>query len=251
MSITAETKTKTQLNGNTHSWTYYRCSRKNKAIKCVEPAIREKDLLPQISALLGDYTMSDKMFNFMTNKIVEDEQAENADSVSAIAYLKDRIASLNTKQKILLDSYLDQDIDRQTFLAKKSEILGDKKSLEENLANLQTNQFAWLEPMRNWLNTAKSICYLRETSDYNRQKAVLAEIFGSNLAMRGKTLTPITNKKDGWVGSKTAFRKGAESSFCLWQELKSTNEKIARESDNSDVFLKMAHFYKTYFQENI
>ena len=250
MSITAETKTKTQLNGNTHSWTYYRCSRKNKAIKCVEPAIREKDLLPQISALLGDYTMSDKMFNFMTNKIVEDEQAENADSVSAIAYLKDRIASLNTKQKILLDSYLDQDIDRQTFLAKKSEILGDKKSLEENLANLQTNQFAWLEPMRNWLNTAKSICYLRETSDYNRQKAVLAEIFGSNLAMRGKTLTPITNKKDGWVGSKTAFRKGAESSFCLWQELKSTNEKIARESDNSDVFLKMARLYafaRTFF----
>ena len=240
MAITAETKTKTQQNGNTHSWTYYRCSRKNKAVKCVEPATREKDLLPQISAMLGDYIMSDEVYSFMTDKILQDEQAENADNVYAVANLKDRIASLNSKQKILLDSYLDQDIDRQTFLAKKSEILSEKKSLEESLTNLQTNQFAWLEPMQNWLETAKSICYLRANNDFDGQKAVLSEIFGSNLAMRRKTLTSTTNKKDGWAGSKTAFRKGAESSFCLWQELKSTNEKIARESDNSEVFLKMA-----------
>ena len=70
--------------------------------------------------------------------------------------------------------------------------------------------------------------------------ALLLYNFSSVLREQNKTLTPPTNKKDGWVGSKTAFRKGAESSFCLWQELKSTNEKIARESDNSDVFLKMA-----------
>jgi hypothetical protein len=70
------------------------------------------------------------------------------------------------------------------------------------------------------------------------------------LRLQNKTLTPPTNKKDGWAGSKTAFRKGAESSFCLWQALKSTNEKIARESDNSEVFLKMARLYafaRTYF----
>ena len=92
---------------------------------------------------------------------------------------------MKAKQKILLDSYLDQDIDRQTFLAKKSEILSEKKSLEESLANLQANQNAWIEPMRNWLNTAKSICYLRETDDFDGQKATLTEIFGSNLALRG------------------------------------------------------------------
>ena len=250
MSITAETKTKTQQNGNTHSWTYYRCSRKNKVVTCVEPAIREKDLLPQISALLGEYAMPDEVYSFMADKISQDEQAENADSVSAVTNLKDRIDNLNSKQKILLDGYLDQDIDRQTFLAKKSEILSEKKTLEEYLANLQINQFAWTEPMRKWLETAKSICYLRETNDFDRQQAVLSEIFGSNLTMRGKTLTPPITKKDGWASSKTAFRKGAESSFCLWQALKSTNEKIARESDNSEVFLKMARLYafaRTFF----
>ena len=240
MAITAETKTKTQKNGNTHSWTYYRCSRKNKAVKCVEPAIREKDLLPQISALLGDYTMPDEVYSFMTDKMAQDEQTESVGNASVLDDLRTQIARLNGKQKILLDSYLDQDIDRQTFLAKKTEILSEKESLEESLANLQTNQFAWLEPMRNWLETAKSICYLQEANDFIGQKAVLSEIFGSNLAIRGKTLTPTTNKKDGWAGSKTASRKGAESGFCLWQELKSTQQKITLSGENLDFFSEMA-----------
>ena len=250
MSITAETKTKTQKNGNSHSWTYYRCSRKNKTIKCAEPPVREKDLLPQFSALLGDYEMSSEVFDFMSQKIVQDETAESADNVSAIEQLKADISHLTAKQKILLDSYLDQDIDRQTFLAKKSEILSEKKSLEESLANLTTNHNAWIEPMRNWLNTAKSICYLRETDDFDGQKATLTEIFGSNLALRGKTLIAFGDKKAGWAGSKTAFRRGAESSFCLWQNLKQINQKIALSGDNSEKISMMVCLYdhaRTYF----
>ena len=254
MSITAVTKTKTQKNGNTHNWTYYRCSRKNKAIKCTEPAIREKDLLPQISALLGEYEMLDKTYDYITDRIAQDEQAENADNVSAVANLKDKIANLNSKQKILLDSYLDQDIDRQTFLTKKSEILSEKKSLEESLTNLTANQNAWIEPMRNWLKTAKTICYLRETDDLNGQKAVLSEIFGSNLAMRGKTLIALGDKNTAGAGSKTAFRKGAESSFCLWRQLGNLNQKIAHSGEDLDFFSEMARFYefaRTYFQSKL
>ena len=254
MAITAETKTKIQVNGNTHSWTYYRCSRKNKAIKCTEPAIREKDLLPQILALLGEYEMPDKTYDYMTDRIAQDEQAENADNVSAIANLKDKIANLNSKQKILLDSYLDQDIDRQTNINKKSEILSEKKSLEESLANLTTNHNAWIEPMRNWLKTAKSICYLRENNDLNGQKVVLSEIFGSNLAMRGKTLIALGDKNTAGTAPKTAFRRGAESSFCLWQQLGNLNQKIAHSGEDLDFLSEMARFYefaRTYFQSKL
>ncbi|HPL56546.1 MAG TPA: recombinase zinc beta ribbon domain-containing protein, partial [bacterium] len=246
MGITSETKTKTQKNGNFHSWTYYRCSRKKRAVKCAEPPIREKDLLPQLSALLGEYEMLPEIYDFMTDKITQDEQAESVGNLSLLDDLRTQISRLNGKQKILLDSYLDQDIDRQTFLAKKSEILSEKKSLEESLANLQTNQFAWLEPMRNWLETAKSICNLRETDNFGGQKAVLSEIFGLNLFLSNKTLTQTPN---GLV-PKTTFRKGAESGFRLWQELKITKEKIARESDISGKIPILVSFYahaRTHF----
>ncbi len=235
MSITAETKTKTQKNGNTHSWTYYRCSRKKRAVKCVEPPIREKDLLPQLSALLGEYEMSPEVYDFMIDKMTQDEQAESVANVSLIDDLRQQIARLNAKQKILLDSYLDQDIDRQTFLAKKAEILIEKKSLEESLANLTTNQNAWIEPMRNWLKTAKSICNLRETDDLDGQKTALSEIFGSNLFLHHKTLTQTPTGES----PKTTFRKGAESGFCLWQQLGNLNQKIAHAGEDLDFFSEM------------
>jgi site-specific DNA recombinase len=235
MSITSETKTKTQKNGNTHVWTYYRCSRKKRAVKCVEPPIREKDLLPQLSALLGEYATLPEIYDFMTDKMTQDEQAASVANVSILDDLRSQISHLTTKQKILLDSYLDQDIDRQTFLAKKSEILSEKKSLEESLANLTANQNAWLEPMRNWLETAKSIYNLRENNDYNGQKAVLSEIFGLNLFLHHKTLTQNPNGES----PKTTFRKGAESGFCLWQELKNLNQKIAQSGEGLDFYSEM------------
>ena len=134
----------------------------------------------------------------------------------------------------MLDSYLDQDIDRQTFLTKKSEILS-QKSLEESLVNLQVNQNAWIEPMKKWLETAKSICCLLKSDDFDGQKVVLAEIFGSNLFLHNKTIiqTPTS------ASSKTTFRKGVESGFCLWQELKKVNQKIAQEGDNLDFYSEM------------
>ena len=209
-------------------------------------ANKGKDLLPQLSALLSEYEMSSEVYTFITDKMAQDEQAESVDNFSLLDDLRTQIARLNGKQKILLDSYLDQDIDRQTFLAKKSEILSEKKSLEESLANLQANQFAWLEPMRNWLETAKSICYLRANNDFDGQKTVLTEIFGLNLFLSNKTLTQAPND----LVPKTTFRKGAESGFCLWQELKILNQKIARESDISRKIPILVAFYakaRTHF----
>ena len=240
-------ETKTQKNGNFHSWTYYRCSRKRRFGKCTEPAIREKDLLPQLLALLNEYAMSDKIFSFMNEQIEQDKQTEITSDDSLLDDLRTQIAKLTNKQQILLDSYLDQDIDRQTFLIKKNDILSQKKSLEEDLSNLQTNRNVWIEPMQKWLEKAKSICYLLESNDFDGQKAILQEIFGSNLFLHNKTLTQTLIS----ASSKTTFRKGAESGFCLWQELRKINQKIAQKGDDLDFYSEMVRFYaqaRTYFQ---
>src|SRR3989344_3605262 len=46
----------------------------------------------------------------------------------------------------LLDSYLDKDIDRESYLVKKEELLSFKKTLEEQIARIQQTHHAWLEP---------------------------------------------------------------------------------------------------------
>ena len=174
----------------------------------------------------------------MHERIERDEQAEIAGNVSLLDDLRTQIAKLTNKQQILLDSYLDQDIDRQTFLTKKSEILSQKKTLEESLVNLQVNQNAWIEPMKKWLETAKSICYLLKSDDFDGQKVVLTEIFGSNLFLHNKIITQTPTS----ASSKTTSRAGAESGFCLWQELKNVNQKIARKGDNLDFYSKVDAF---------
>src|SRR3990167_5739912 len=57
MGITAELKEKHQKNGNIHHYTYYRCTRKNKAVKCKEAPMRSELLNSQLSSLLGEYAM--------------------------------------------------------------------------------------------------------------------------------------------------------------------------------------------------
>lgn len=71
--------------------------------------------------------MDEKIFAFMNEKTEQDEQAEISGIASLLDDLRAQIANSTNKQQVLLDSYLNQDINRQTFLTKKSEILTGKK----------------------------------------------------------------------------------------------------------------------------
>ena len=61
--------------------------------------------------------------------IDKDERAEQEQTGKAGASLQSKIAQLSDKQNILLDSFLNQDIDRDIFTAKKAEIMSRKKTL--------------------------------------------------------------------------------------------------------------------------
>jgi hypothetical protein len=58
-----------------------------------------------------------------------------------------------------------------------------------------------------------------------------------NKTGKTKPSSPLAIKS--WAGSKTAFRRGAESSFCLWQNLKQINQKIALSGEDLDFFSEM------------
>ena len=55
------------------------------------------------------------------------------------------------------------------------------------------------------------------------------------LSLYNKTLTQIPNGKS----PKTTFRKGTESGFCLWQELKNVRQKIAQKGEDLDFYSEM------------
>jgi site-specific DNA recombinase len=186
MAITAEKKVKHQKNGNVHEYVYYRCSRKNKAIKCVEPAITEPQLLAQLTDILQGYALPESWAQQLEAMLAKDEQKAEQSSGVFIADAQNKIGNLQSKLQRLLDSYLDQDIDQPTYKAKQVELMSEKKSLEEQIGKLTLAANAWVEPMRQWLKQASGLNRIAKSAEPSVIKQAFREIDGLNLFLKDK-----------------------------------------------------------------
>ncbi len=186
MMITGENKIKRCKNGNVHNYIYYRCTKKSKTIKCLEPHIRGEVLAEQLSEILSNYAMPSpwvKEFNFCMKK---DENKANHESKVIIDRLRDNVSVLSEKIQRLLDIYLAQDIDRETYLKERSKLFSEKKSFEEKISRLERDATSWLEPMQKWVEMASLLDEIAERNDLSSKKSHLQKIFGSNLSLHNK-----------------------------------------------------------------
>ena len=67
---------------------------------------------------------------------------------------------------------------------KKAEILSQKKTLEEQASDLSVGTLEWVEPLRDMLEKAASICKIARSTDQEAKKSLLLEIFGLNLKLK-------------------------------------------------------------------
>ena len=220
MMFTAEIRTKRQKNGNVHVYTYYRCTRKSKTVRCVEPHIRAEALDTQLSNLLACYAMPTAWADKLRELINQDEAKEKTEYSAVTGALHANIAQLSEKLQRLLDSYLDGDVERELYQAKRAEILGEKKLLQEQIEQTTLGVSTWVEPMKQWIETAVSICKIAQSDDLRAKKLLLLEIFGSNLKMRQKE---VVVNDDQFLTSPQKNR---------WQALRAASEKAARQGDH-------------------
>ncbi len=217
MHITAEKKIKQQKNGNVHEYVYYRCTRKNKRIKCTEPAITEPDLTAQLSDILHSYTMPEGWAIELETMLTADEKQAEQSSGVFIVDAQAQVTGLQGKLKRLLDSYLDQDIDQQTYKTKQAELMSAKKSLEEQISKLTLASNAWVEPMRQWLTQAVSFCKIAENNSLEPKKEALSQIEGLNLFLKSKKAQPTAAPaispplKKPWHSLREAKEKAAHA----------------------------------------
>ena len=186
MMITAENKIKIQKNGNIHNYIYYRCSRKSKTKKCLEPFIRQEILDKQISSLLQKFSLKKEWANKMREMLEKDKLQSVQSSATFVEESKKEVVAINTKLQRLLDSYLEQDIERETYLAKKTELISGKKTLEEKIGNLERRQTAWVEPMSEWIEKAENLSKIAQDNNLIQKKVIAKEIFGSNLLLTNR-----------------------------------------------------------------
>ncbi|MBI4158360.1 MAG: recombinase zinc beta ribbon domain-containing protein [Candidatus Yanofskybacteria bacterium] len=186
MMVTAEDKVKKCKNGNVHKYVYYHCTHKSKVIKCNEPCIREEVLEKQLSEILSSYSMPSPWVKEFNLCIEEDKKKTNSESVVMIDSLRKKVFSLSERIQRLLDVYLAQDIDRETYLKERNKLFSERKSIEENMQRLERDATAWLEPMREWVETAGTLDEIAKRNDLPSKKSSLQKIFGSNLILHDK-----------------------------------------------------------------
>ncbi len=186
MMITAEDKVKRCKNGNVHRYVYYHCTKKSKTIKCKESCIRGEVLTEQLSEILCDYSMPLSWIQEFRLCMREDKRKANLESVKIIESLRKEVSDISEKIQRLLDIYLAQDIDRETYLKERSKLFSEKKSLEEKISRLERDATAWLEPMQEWIETASTLDKIGKRNDLPSKKSSLRKIFGSNLHLHDK-----------------------------------------------------------------
>ena len=106
--------------------------------------------------------------------------------------------------------------------------MSQQATFDEQLARLERGGTAWVEPMRRWVLTVGSICKIVENRDFDAQKTLLLDIFGSNLLLKDKNVVAFS---DGKIKSPPET---------AWSALHAANPKAARAGDLSEFFSNLA-----------
>ena len=161
--------------------TYYRCSKKGKP--CTQKYIREEEINRQLSSLLQTVFLRSDWAEKMLNKL-DTEQTETAQSMTAVVTeARQEISELKAKLQRLLDSYLDQDIEREVYLENKANLMSQKKTLEEKIVSLQQQQSVRLQPIPEWIKTASNLNEIAAAPDLIPKRDHALRIFRSNLSI--------------------------------------------------------------------
>ena len=185
--ITAEEKTKHQKNGNTHHYTYYRCT-KRKDPNCSQTPIKEEGLSRQISEVLERIRIPQE-FHEWAMKQLRLENEQQADSRKII---------LNNQRKAYDDclKQLDTLIDMRTrdiltddeFTAKKDGLNKEKAHFQGLLNDTNSNADKWLETAENVFNFARDAKNRFENGTMEDRRQILS-CLGLNLSLKDKILT--------------------------------------------------------------
>ncbi len=192
--IVGYSKTKHQMNGNIHNYTYYGCT-KRKDIPCEQKAIREADLEKQVEVILSEIQIPESIHSFMMDWV----RSQNQKQFEAI-YAQNE-ANKQHYDAILkkIDGLIDM---RATDLINDTEFQERKKIAEEEKSRLMGLIEANDGNVTNWLDTADKMFTFSELAakrfregDSETKRGILASL-GWNLELKDKKLDI---SKENWI----------------------------------------------------
>jgi site-specific DNA recombinase len=176
--------------------TYYRCTKKGQmASWCNQPYIREEALNAEVSNLIQPFALRADWAEEMLKLVAEEKNQASRTTADMTAQKRKEIEKIKLRIQKLLDAFLDELIDRETFTAEKAKLMSQKKTIEEQKAAHAAGRANWLEPFQNWILTAKNAGEIAVLGSLQEKRGLALKIFGSNLVLdckkaRGSSVKP-------------------------------------------------------------
>ena len=118
-----------------------------------------------------------------------DEREGGRATANAVNNLRTQAEDIERKLDRLMDVYIAQDIERDAYLSKRRALMSDKRTIEEQIARLERDGNAWLEPMQEWINDARNLAEIQKDPSLPAKKSALQKIFGSNLILQNQKVS--------------------------------------------------------------
>src|SRR3989338_8090282 len=165
---------------------YYRYTKKKGA--CSKKYLQEKDLATQLKTRLKSVAICDEWTEKML-KQVEKWQTENVhSSQSFVQNLKSKLTDTQEKLGKLVSAYIDGDIPKENYLAKKEQLLKQKVSLASQKSDFGRTGKNWIEPLRAWILDIQKAEKLSQGDSFGEIKAFVQKV-GTNHQLLDKSVS--------------------------------------------------------------
>ncbi|MCP4255634.1 MAG: recombinase family protein [Candidatus Scalindua sp.] len=185
-SITAENKTKHQKNGNTHHYTYYRCTKKINT-DCSQKTIRDSELEKQIIEILDKIEIPSKFHEWAIKCLKEEQGKEIKDNDEILKSQQRKIANCKKRLNSLFEMRLNNEIDKDEYLQKKNKFVEEQLKYEQLIADTHHRTRSWLDDAENFFTFAETAKERFQKGNLIEKREILA-CLGSNLTLMDRKL---------------------------------------------------------------
>ena len=176
----------------------YRCTKK--LGPCSQKYLSQEEVDNQLRKLVLDVAIPVGWIPKWLKLLETYEVIEMQNREGNIQKLENEAESVDQKLNLLLDSFLDNTIDAETYKAKKNELFEKKLKLQEKIAQIRTNGSVWLEPLREFIEESKNCGKIALAKNNSDELASIGKNIGSNFFLTDRHLTAVYKK-----GFDTAF----------------------------------------------
>ena len=172
--------------GNGGTYRYYRCSKR--LGHCSQKYLSESELVEQLKIELSKVALCEDWKEKMLAQVEAWEKEAKSSSHIFAQNLEDKIEAINEKLDKLINAFLDGDIEKDTYLKKKEELIQTKKFLFQQKSDFGRKGNNWIEPLKEWINCAREAEKLAFSNNYHEMKSFVQKI-GTNHQLFNKKMS--------------------------------------------------------------